>query len=216
MYVASAARLFTLDTGTGVLTEVGSFGVAGSMIWLVIDNEGNAWGANITDDTFYAIDLLSGGAVDVGPLGIDIGFAQEATVDPEMNIIYMAAYTGGGTGGVHTVDITTGAATLVGDTGPLDAEFGMFSVAGVPATAGVDDNVLSQVAVYPNPVSETLNIKVPSSIILQSAILYDVLGKDTGIQLSDGSMNTSNLAKGVYLLHIKTSSGTLTEKVVKQ
>lgn len=216
MYVSSATRLFTLDTGTGALTEVGSFGVAGSMIWLVIDNDGNAWGANITDDLFYSIDLLSGGAIDVGPLGIDIGFAQEATIDPETNILYMAAYTGGGTGGVHTVDMTTGAATLVGDTGPLDAEFGMFSVAGVPATAGVDENQISQVAIFPNPTSEIVNIKTPGSIEVQNAVLYDVLGKDTGARLVNGSMSVSHLPRGVYLLNLETSAGTITEKIVKQ
>ncbi len=81
---------------------------------------------------------------------------------------------------------------------------------------GANDNLLSQVAVYPNPTTDILNVKVPSTITINGATLVNVLGANTGLRLVNGSINTSSLASGVYILTVNTSAGTLTQKVVKQ
>jgi hypothetical protein len=107
MYLTAANILYTVDLGTGMLTIVGQMGTTTS-IWLVIDNAGLAYAADISDDNLYSVDLNTAATTVIGPLGIDISFAQEATIDPEDNTLYMAAYTGGGGGGVYTVDVTTG------------------------------------------------------------------------------------------------------------
>lgn len=57
-----------------------------------IDNDGNAYAADVVDDTFYAANLSTGAATPIGPLGVDISFAQGATVDPETNDLYMAGW----------------------------------------------------------------------------------------------------------------------------
>ncbi|GHC55747.1 T9SS type A sorting domain-containing protein [Ulvibacter litoralis] len=80
---------------------------------------------------------------------------------------------------------------------------------------GLDNNSLAGVSIYPNPASDVLNVSVPSTVEVTSAVLYDVLGKDTGVSLVNGAMNTANLARGVYILSINTTAGSLTEKVVK-
>ncbi|RMA57843.1 T9SS type A sorting domain-containing protein [Ulvibacter antarcticus] len=85
----------------------------------------------------------------------------------------------------------------------------------VDAPLGVNDVLLSQVAVYPNPTTDVLNIAVPSTVEVTAAVLYDVLGKNTGVALNNGTMNTAALAKGVYILSVNTTAGTLTQKVVK-
>ncbi len=74
----------------------------------------------------------------------------------------------------------------------------------------------SQVAVYPNPVSSKLNIDIVSSVEIKKITLYNILGKDTGLKLVNGSMNTSQLSTGVYLLTIETSNGVVSKKVIKQ
>ena len=81
---------------------------------------------------------------------------------------------------------------------------------------GFDDNIADLVSVYPNPTTDVLNVNVPSSIEINSASLFDVLGKNTGVELVNGQINTSNLARGVYILNVETSAGTLTQKIVKQ
>ncbi|MDT0555976.1 T9SS type A sorting domain-containing protein [Patiriisocius hiemis] len=81
---------------------------------------------------------------------------------------------------------------------------------------GVDENALSQVSFYPNPSSDVVNVKVPSSVEITSSALYDVLGKRTGVQVSNGTLDISSLARGVYLLNVETTAGTLTEKIIKR
>jgi hypothetical protein len=81
---------------------------------------------------------------------------------------------------------------------------------------GVGDNLADLVSIYPNPATTVLNVDLPSNVEVLSAQLYDVLGKDTGLQLVNGTINTSNLNRGVYILNLKTDKGTLTQKVVKE
>lgn len=207
-------QLYSIDITTGALTPIGT-GTGNLLgIWLEIDTAGNAYMADIGDDLLYSVDLTSGLATPIGPLGVDISFAQDVTIDHEDDTIYMSAYTGGGTGGIHAVDTATGTATLVGSTTALNAEFGMFSVNNQPLS--VQDNLLSQISIYPNPASDLINLKIPSSIEVNNIVLYDVLGKNTGVDLINGQINITGLSRGVYVLNINTSAGTLTKKVIKQ
>ena len=120
------SQLYTVDLATGTLTLVGA-GTGNPLgIWLEIDNDGNAFIADIGDDNLYSVDLASGTSTVVGPLGFDISFAQDVSVDHSTNTFYAALYEFVGTSGVYTIDTATGAATLVYDT--TGVEHGMFSV----------------------------------------------------------------------------------------
>lgn len=81
---------------------------------------------------------------------------------------------------------------------------------------GVGDNLADLVSIYPNPTSTELNVKLPSNVEVLSSALYDITGRNTGIQLVDGTMNTAGIARGVYMLQIVTSEGTLTNKIIKE
>ncbi|WP_290628369.1 T9SS type A sorting domain-containing protein [Altibacter sp.] len=81
---------------------------------------------------------------------------------------------------------------------------------------GVEDNINNIASVYPNPAGDILNVKIPSNITVNEAKLYDILGKDTGLRLVNGTFDTSSLAKGIYMLNVKTSAGTLVDKIVKK
>ncbi len=84
-------------------------------------------------------------------------------------------------------------------------------------TLAIDNAIASQVSLYPNPVNNVLNITVPSSIQIEGATMYDILGKGTQVEVSaNNTINTSSLASGVYLLTINTNEGNITKKVVKQ
>jgi hypothetical protein len=87
--------------------------------------------------------------------------------------------------------------TLTGDTG-----------------LGLGDNDFVVATVYPNPATSVINIS--PNVELKSAVLFDVLGKNTGAALVNGSMNIADLAAGVYILNIETNNGSLTQKVIKQ
>ncbi len=214
MYATAANNLYTVDLSDGTPTLVGAMGTTTS-IWLVIDNDGLAYAADISDDNFYSVDLTTGGATLIGPLGVDLGFAQEATVNPETNEIFMAAYTGGGTGGVYSIDPVTGMGTLIGDTGPLDAEFGMFSVSGTPPIVGIGENISSQMSIYPNPATKGV-VTIETSVQGEKQVtIFDVLGKkviDTVI--SDTELNVSSLKGGVYIVQVIQNNATATRKLI--
>lgn len=81
----------------------------------------------------------------------------------------------------------------------------------------VGDNLAALSSVYPNPMGDVLNVKVPSNVQVTSATLVDALGRNTGAVLTNGVMNTANLSNGIYILTVNTAeNGSLTQKVVKQ
>jgi hypothetical protein len=100
--------------------------------------------------------------------------------------------------------------------GLIGAAFPSFGWIGTDEALGLGDNDLVGASVYPNPATNVLNIAVPSNTELQSATLFDVLGKNTGATLVNGTINISGLAAGVYILNVETNNGSLTQKVIKQ
>src|SRR5690625_5018511 len=80
----------------------------------------------------------------------------------------------------------------------------------------VGDNQLDQVAVYPNPTSGILNLKTPAGVEVNSVSLFNVLGQRADVSYSQGTIDMSSLARGVYILEANTSAGTLTQKIVKE
>jgi hypothetical protein len=80
----------------------------------------------------------------------------------------------------------------------------------------VNDNLASQISVFPTPAVDVINIKTPASLEINEVSLFDLQGRNTGAVFSNGTINVSGLSRGVYMLTIKTSEGTLTQKVIKK
>lgn len=217
MYACTSNRLFQVDLINGTITEVGPItGTSGGVIWLEIDNNGIAYSADIIDDSLYTIDLATGTATLVGQLNVPIGFAQDASVDPDTNILYMAAFlTSNGMGRMYEVNVSTGGATLLGPLGAGFEQWGMLAQSGEPIL-GLDENLLTKINIYPNPTKNLLEVKIPSTLEVINVSLFDLIGKNTNVQLINGEMNLSSLRSGVYILHINTTDGKVTEKIVKQ
>lgn len=213
MYLTSNGILFTVDLTDGVLTSVGEL-LMDTPIWLVIDNEGNAYAGDIMTDLLYSVNLQTGLGTPIGPFNVDLSFAQDASIDPEDNTLYMAAYEGGGVGGIYTVDVTTGEATLVGDTTPLNAEFGMFSISGNPFLS-VDDKDASNFSVFPNPSNgNSVTIKT-QTIGAINVVVFDVLGKKViNTVVDNNSLNVSSLNTGVYIIQVTQNGNTAQQKLI--
>ncbi len=106
--------------------------------------------------------------------------------------------------------------TLMADVGAGFDNDIILNLIGDNVVLGTSDNLAEATSIYPNPTSDVLNVRLPSNVELVSSSVFDVTGKDTGLKLVNGVVNTSNLARGVYILNVKTSVGTLTHKIVKQ
>ncbi len=92
----------------------------------------------------------------------------------------------------------------------------VYSFAGDCESLSIVDNLQSLVSIYPNPSSDILNVKVPSSVQINEVALFDLLGRNTGAVYANGSVDISSLSKGVYMLTINTTGGSITKKVVKK
>jgi hypothetical protein len=82
-------------------------------------------------------------------------------------------------------------------------------------TMSVEDFAQNKVKVFPNPFQEVLQIE--SSVSFKTMALYDLLGKQIISQTFAKELNTSNLARGMYLLRLYTEDGeVVVKKVVKE
>jgi hypothetical protein len=85
------------------------------------------------------------------------------------------------------------------------------------ATAGVSDNELLDVSMYPNPASDRLNISASNTI--KSAAIYNILGKQVmslNINKNSKSIDVSSLASGIYLIKYQLDNATGTAKFIKE
>ena len=80
----------------------------------------------------------------------------------------------------------------------------------------VNDNILSQLSIYPNPSSEIITINTPSGVEIISTNLYDVLGNVVINQTTNNQINISSLATGIYLLDINTTAGSIAKKIARK
>lgn len=82
-------------------------------------------------------------------------------------------------------------------------------------TLSTNQNEISKIEVYPNPVTSVLNIDLPSSVVLKEAQLINMNAQVQNVKYVDGFMDVSNLASGQYMLKLSTNSGTFIHKVIK-
>lgn len=79
----------------------------------------------------------------------------------------------------------------------------------------VNNNSLSDLSIYPNPVSQSLTIQLPNTIEIQKATIYNSLGQL--IKTEDKKeINVSDLSKGSYLIKIDTDKGSTTKVFIVQ
>ena len=83
-------------------------------------------------------------------------------------------------------------------------------------TLGVNDFSADKFSVYPNPVTDVLNIV--SKVAVDNVTVYDILGKVV-LQENPGkispAINMSNLASGAYLVKVTIGNSSKTVKVIK-
>ena len=122
IYLSTSTTLYTVDADTGDTTVVGPFtgqtdtgADIGIVIDIAVDNCGQMYAHDITNDGLWSVDKTTGEATWIGSHGLAANFAQGMDFDPTTNVLYVAVYTGGGTGRYGTFDLTTGEVTEILD-----------------------------------------------------------------------------------------------------
>ncbi len=83
-------------------------------------------------------------------------------------------------------------------------------------TAGVEDESLVTLNMYPNPASDVLNISAQNTI--NTVEIYNVLGQKVismQVENTSAEINVSNLNAGIYLIKYEINNSTSTKKFVK-
>lgn len=69
---------------------------------------------------------------------------------------------------------------------------------------------------FPNPISNTLKISLPSNIILKKVTIFDLSGKKV-LESSNAQeqYDTSQIPNGMFLVQVQTNQGTTLKKIIK-
>src|SRR5690606_1618229 len=70
--------------------------------------------------------------------------------------------------------------------------------------------------IYPNPVTDILNIQSKNGLNANEIKISDMTGKVVKVQKDATSVNVSNLSAGTYLIDITTNEGKATSKFIKK
>jgi hypothetical protein len=138
----TVSNLYTIDLNTRAATLVGPIGFP-LVITMAISASGQMYGRDNGTDVLISIDKTTGAGTLIGPLGIDATFAQGMDFDNSTNILWAWIYQGAGVNQLSTINLQTGAQTLIvtGVNGPENQ--GAIRVplvaALAPAALAVDD-----------------------------------------------------------------------------
>jgi|WetSurMetagenome_2_1015567.scaffolds.fasta_scaffold09849_2 hypothetical protein len=117
-YIVSSTNLYSFDLETLTTTYIGSFNAGGLMIDLCFDWAGVCYAYDLADDNAYTINISTGNATLLGPLGYDAHYGQGMSYDFETSTIYLSAFNVTTmTGQLRTMDPVTGMTTLITDWG---------------------------------------------------------------------------------------------------
>jgi subtilisin family serine protease len=82
----------------------------------------------------------------------------------------------------------------------------------------ISENISSEIIIHPNPVHDILSVKLPPSVNSAEITIYDAAGKNvlnTNVTGSQSSIDTEQLASGIYLYRITSKQKTVTGKLLK-
>ena len=84
---------------------------------------------------------------------------------------------------------------------------------------GVNNYLSSNFSVYPNPANNVINISNSLNAFIDSVVLTDLNGrviKTQKVNATEGQINISDLATGIYMMNVTTDQGTAIKKVIKE
>ncbi|HRY32518.1 MAG TPA: GEVED domain-containing protein [Bacteroidales bacterium] len=112
-YVSNQTRLYTINLTNGQPTLVANVG-AFLGICLGCTESGALYTVNVGTDNLCSIDKMTGVFTVIGPIGFNANYAQDMEFDNSDSTMYYAAYRDSVGGQLRTVNLQTGATTLIG------------------------------------------------------------------------------------------------------
>ena len=86
-------------------------------------------------------------------------------------------------------------------------------------TLGISENKLLSFEMYPNPVSDVLNIQLPSGTDKAEVGVYDYTGRLVStktVSSNDSTLDVQNISKGIYIIRVATNSKIGVQRFIKK
>ena len=86
-------------------------------------------------------------------------------------------------------------------------------------TLGISENKLLSFEMYPNPVSDVLNIQLPTGTDKAEVGVYDYTGRlvsSKTISSNDSTLDVQNISKGIYIIRVTTNSKIGVQRFIKK
>ena len=86
-------------------------------------------------------------------------------------------------------------------------------------TLGISENKLLSFEMYPNPVSDVLNIQLPSGTDKAEVGVYDYTGRLVStktISSNNSTLDVQNISKGIYIIRVTTNSKIGVQRFIKK
>ena len=94
----------------------------------------------------------------------------------------------------------------------------MYGTITVSATAGISENKLLSFEMYPNPVSDVLNIQLPTGTEKAEVGVFDYTGRlvtSKIISSNDNTIDVQKLSKGIYLIRVSSDAKIGAQRFIK-
>ncbi|RZJ66982.1 MAG: T9SS type A sorting domain-containing protein [Flavobacterium sp.] len=86
-------------------------------------------------------------------------------------------------------------------------------------SAGVKDQLASQISVYPNPAKDLVTVSNNNNILVDGIQIIDVNGRTVKSVKFEGvtsaEVNISDISAGIYMMTITSDKGSVTKKIIK-
>lgn len=140
MYVSDGIgdKLYTVNKANGAASVVGSYGLNGRDVSGLQFISGTLYALALRDsltDALLTVNPLTGAATLIGETGTNFGVIAGMGRDPETGLTYIAgpAASFGNDNKLYSLNLITGAASLIGNLSGITYSISGFSVAGEPA-----------------------------------------------------------------------------------
>ena len=202
--------------------NVGAYG-APSDSWLFSRAVNLTQGTNYTL-SFYAMKAALVGEGNVNNLTVAVG--NDVTAEAQVTIHSFGDYTNEDyTLESYNFTVPTTGVYYIGFnyTAPAHAStnYGLLVIddVTVDVSAGLNDALISKLAVSPNPTNGVVNISNSENILINGVTVTDLNGRTVKSSKFDGTsnaqVNISDLASGMYMMTISSDNGTAVKKIIK-
>ncbi len=207
-----SAQAFTLVPGNTVTTQIAANGFIEPEVQAL-----NNTGGDLTRRYELLSNTLNSGwsILFCDNVNCYVGAWQNGTMDPiatgVQEMIFKVTFDPQNTQGTGSLVYR-----VWDETNPTDVDTVTFNFEVTPAV-GIEDELLEQIKVYPQPAQSELSVEIPARMTGVELQLLDLSGAEVARQTVNGTqavMDLSNLAKGFYVLRFNSELAVLNKRIV--